>query len=155
MEQVEITRTAQNELLLSNFSDSVFFVLIDSETGVAKVLEQSWLRPSDVIWRQGSRSTLAQVMAWCPTAPSHYLNQCWQMTSEVLWHSPDNNFIENTYNNIYRWNEFEIYQFETVVKFPRDQWVNSCFTTCSHITWYYTYHNNGKKRLARCWLHNI
>ena len=35
------------------------------------------LWPSDVIWRQGSRSTLAQVMACCLTAPSHYLNQCW------------------------------------------------------------------------------
>ena len=48
----------------------------------------SWW-PSDVIWRQGSRSTLAQVMAWCRQAPSHYLNQCWLMISEVLWHSPD------------------------------------------------------------------
>ena len=47
---------------------------------------------SDVIWRQGSRSTLAQVMACCLTAPSHYLNQCWLMISEVLWHSPDSNF---------------------------------------------------------------
>ena len=34
------------------------------------------LRPSDVIWRQGSRSTLVQVMACCLTAPSHYLCQC-------------------------------------------------------------------------------
>ena len=65
------------------------------------------LRPSDAIWRWRSRSTLAQVMACCLTAPSHYLNQCWLMISEVLWHSPDNNFTENT--DIYRWNEFEIY----------------------------------------------
>ena len=34
------------------------------------------LWPSDVIWRQKSRSTLAQVMACCLTALSHYLNQC-------------------------------------------------------------------------------
>ena len=34
------------------------------------------LRPSDTIWRQKSGSTLAQVMACCLTAPSHYLNQC-------------------------------------------------------------------------------
>ena len=34
------------------------------------------LWPSNVIWRQGPRSTLVQVMAWCLTAPSHYLNQC-------------------------------------------------------------------------------
>ena len=26
----------------------------------------------------------------------------------VLWHSPDSNFTENT-QDIYRWNEFEIY----------------------------------------------
>ena len=36
------------------------------------------LRPSDAIWRHRSGSTLAQVMACCLTAPSHYLNQCWQ-----------------------------------------------------------------------------
>ena len=33
------------------------------------------LCPSDTIWWQRSGSTLAQVMAWCLTAPSHYLNQ--------------------------------------------------------------------------------
>ena len=55
------------------------------------------LWPTEIIWRQGSRSTLAQVMACCLTAPSHYLNQCWLMISEeVLWHSLDSNFIENT-----------------------------------------------------------
>ena len=37
------------------------------------------LWPSDVIWRQVFRSTLAQVMACCLTAPRHYLNQCWLM----------------------------------------------------------------------------
>ena len=31
-----------------------------------------------------------QVMAWCLTAPSHYLNQCWLLISEVLWHSSEN-----------------------------------------------------------------
>ena len=45
------------------------------------------LWPSDVIWRQRSGSTLAQVMACCLTAPSHYLNQCWLIISEVQWHS--------------------------------------------------------------------
>ena len=86
------------------------------------VVNSLW--PSDVIWRQGSWSTLAQVMACCLTAPSHYLNQCWLMISEVLWHSPDSNFTENTWD-IYLWNEFEIYLFETVVKSPKGQWVNA------------------------------
>ena len=32
-------------------------------------------------------STLAQVMTCCLMAPSHYLNQCWLIISEVQWHS--------------------------------------------------------------------
>ena len=39
------------------------------------------LWPSDAIWRQRSGSTLAQVVAWCLTAPSHYLNQCWLIST--------------------------------------------------------------------------
>ena len=45
------------------------------------------LWPSDAIWWQRSGSTLAQVMACCPTAQSHYLNQCWLIISEVQRHS--------------------------------------------------------------------
>ena len=45
------------------------------------------LWPNDAIWRHKSRSTLAQVKACCLTAPSHYLNQCWLIFSEVQWHS--------------------------------------------------------------------
>ena len=78
--------------------------------------------PSDVIWQQGSRSTFAQVMACCLTAPSHYLNQCWLMISGVLWHSADSNFTENT-QDVYFWNELEIYKFETNQTLPRCQWV--------------------------------
>ena len=32
------------------------------------------LWPTDAIWQHSSWSTLAQVMACCPTAPNHYLN---------------------------------------------------------------------------------
>ena len=49
------------------------------------LLHSLW--PSDAMWRQRSGSTLAQVMACCLAAPSHYLNQCWLIISEVLWHS--------------------------------------------------------------------
>ena len=45
------------------------------------------LWPSDATWWQRSGSTLAQVMACCLTAPSHYLNQCWLIISEAQWHS--------------------------------------------------------------------
>ena len=51
------------------------------------------LWPSDIIWwqRSGSTITLTQIMACCQMAPSHYLNQCWLIISEVLWHSPEVN----------------------------------------------------------------
>ena len=51
------------------------------------------LWPSDIIRRQGNESTLAQVMACCLTAPSHYLNQCWLIISKVLWHSSEDIII--------------------------------------------------------------
>ena len=47
------------------------------------------LAPCDTIWRKRSGSTLAQVMACCLTAPSHYLNQCWLINTKVLWHSSE------------------------------------------------------------------
>ena len=43
--------------------------------------------PSDAIWRQRSGPTFAQVMSCCLRAPSHYLNQCWLIISEIQWHS--------------------------------------------------------------------
>ena len=54
--------------------------------------ELNSLWPSDAIWRQGSRSTLVQVMACCLTAPSHYLNQCWLVITKVQWCSSGSNF---------------------------------------------------------------
>ena len=54
------------------------------------------LWPSDAIWRHISGSTLAQVMACCLTAPSHYLNQCWLIISEVRWQSPGDNSTKST-----------------------------------------------------------
>ena len=49
---------------------------------------------SDTIWPLRSGSTLAQVMAWCLTAQSHYLNQCClvNVIMDVLWHSPESSF---------------------------------------------------------------
>ena len=57
-------------------------------------------------------SVLAQVMACCLTAPSHYLNQCWQLSSEVLWNSPKGKFTVSVQVVIlYTCNEFENYTF--------------------------------------------
>ena len=40
-------------------------------------------------------STLVQLMAFCLTAPSHYLNYCWIIISEVLWPSHEGSFTGN------------------------------------------------------------
>ena len=76
------------------------------------------LRPSDAIWWHRSGSTLAQVMACCLTAPSHYLNQCWLIISKVLWHSSEGNFIRDTSATIHQsW--LENYLPKTKLKFPQ------------------------------------
>ena len=54
------------------------------------------LGPSDAIGRQRSGLTLAQVMACCLTAPSHYLHQCWLIISKIQLHSSDGNFTRDT-----------------------------------------------------------
>ena len=45
------------------------------------------------LWPSGDKcrsgSTLAQLMDCCLTAPSQYLNQCWLLISELLWHTYD------------------------------------------------------------------
>ena len=51
------------------------------------------LWPSGAMKQQRSGSTLTQVMACCLTAPSHYLNQCWLIISEVKWHSFESNIM--------------------------------------------------------------
>ena len=51
--------------------------------------------PWDTIWWHRSGSTLAQVMACCLTALSHYLNQCW-FFGRIQWHSAEGNVIRDT-----------------------------------------------------------
>ena len=45
------------------------------------------LWPNGAILRYRSGSTLAQVIAYCLTAPKHYLKHCWLTIGAVLWHS--------------------------------------------------------------------
>ena len=72
----------------------VFFVLVNFTQAKSWHRDQdNSLGPSDTIWRWRSWSTLVQVMACCLTAPSHYLNQCWLITREVLWHSSEDIII--------------------------------------------------------------
>ena len=44
------------------------------------------------IWRHRFGSTLAQVMAWCRQASSHYPNQCWLFTKGIPLGSPATKF---------------------------------------------------------------
>ena len=62
--------------------------------GVSTILHRinsMWL--STAIWWHRYVSILAQVMTCCLMAPSHYLNQCCLLNSEVLWHSPGRNLM--------------------------------------------------------------
>ena len=51
------------------------------------------------------------LMLWscCLTAPSHYLNQCWLLISEVLWHSHESNFTVSTQTTLL------YYEFESIL----------------------------------------
>ena len=101
--------------------------------------EVNSLWPSDAIWQRESRSTLAQVMARCLTAPSHYLNQCWLIINKVQWNSSEGNFTKDT-SAINHWNEFQNYLSKVLFKSPRGQCVNvfgdgtdETFTTASKL----------------------
>ena len=78
--------------------------------------------PSDAIWWQRPGSTLAQVIACCLTEPSHHLNQCWLIISEVLWHWAESNFTAST-QALILYNDFENHTFKISFTSPRGQWV--------------------------------
>ena len=92
-----------------------------------------WRVPNDAICRQGSGSTLAQVMACCLTAPSHYLNQCWLIIRKVQWYSSEDNYTSDT-SAINPWNKLENYLYKIPLKSARGQWVNCCIL---QIIWSY------------------
>ena len=86
-------------------------------------LINSW-NPRYVIERHRSRSTLAQIMACCQMAPSHYLNQCWLIIKGVLWHSPESNFtvsVQAIVLGLWGWKSY----FKIIVTTLIGQWVNS------------------------------
>ena len=85
------------------------------------ILNSLW--PSDDIWRHRIWSTLAQVMACCLMAPSHYLKQFWPIISKVQSHSSGNHFTKDT-SAINHWDQFENYFSKFSFKSPRGQWVN-------------------------------
>ena len=79
------------------------------------------LWPSDVFRCHRTWSTLVQVMAWCLMAQSHYLNQCWLIISEILWHSSKGNFTGNAQNIV-------LHEFEIMASFSKEQHVNPLLT---------------------------
>ena len=75
--------------VISNY----YLVVIPENIWMQLILNSSG--PSDAIWRHRSGSTLAQVMACCLMAPSHYLNQCWLIINKVQLHSSEGNFTRD------------------------------------------------------------
>ena len=66
-----------------------------SELGFSSVqVNPLWL--DDAIWQNRIGSALAQVVDSCLMAPSHYLNQCWLIISEVQWQSIHAIFTRDT-----------------------------------------------------------
>ena len=59
-------------------------IISNSEPDELRWRKVDSLAPNDVIWWKISGSTLAQVMACCLTARSHYLNQYWLINTKVL-----------------------------------------------------------------------
>ena len=82
------------------------------------------LWPSDIIWWQGSRSTLAQVMACCLTVPSYYQNQCWLIISK-------DNFTRDT-STINHWNCLKIKYLKCYSNFPG---ANESMQQTLHFSW--------------------
>ena len=64
-----------------------------------QMINSSW--PRDAIWRH---IFVNRVMAYSPTAPSHYLRQCFIFIGEVLWYSPQSNFSVSAQTTVmYNW----------------------------------------------------
>ena len=80
------------------------------------------LWPGDTIWWHRFGSTLAQVMACCLTAPSHYLNQYWVVIKGVPWNSSECNFSRSDHELIHN-TCLDITLFEITAVAPRAQWV--------------------------------
>ena len=63
-----------------NLSFNVY-LLVKRKLSICLWVNSLWL--SVAVWRHRPWSALAQVMAWCLIAPSHYLKQCWLTIATV------------------------------------------------------------------------
>ena len=105
------------------------------------MVKSLWL--SDAIrWHKyRSGSTLAQVMACCLMAPSHYMNQCWLLISEVFLHSPDCSF-RSSGQATFLYNVFKNYTFKFTATSHRGQWFN--------VKNQYIYHSTALSVIVLC-----
>ena len=67
--------------IASNFGEHIYTVAAELIQCDVEIFNSPW--PDDSIWWHRTGSTLAQVMACCLLAPSHYLSQCWLLISKV------------------------------------------------------------------------
>ena len=88
---------------------------------IAQDFEFNSFWPGDVIWRRKTGSTMAQTMACCLTAPSHYQNQCWLHHQgglvTITWRPLHTRF---TSHHLLNWVEYHWYKIS--FKYPRGQW---------------------------------
>ena len=89
--------------------------------------------PSDAICGYKSGSKLAQIMACCLMAPSHCLNQCWLLISEVLWHSHESKCTANVHI-IILCNEFKNYVLKINVASPKGHQVKYVYSGIQNTT---------------------
>ena len=108
------------QISISWDSDETEMLMVQLVTKISSNENINSLWPSDTIWHHKSGSTLAQVMACCLRAPSHYLNQCWLIISKVQWHSSECNFTRDA-SAISHWNLLENYLSEFCSNLP---WAN-------------------------------
>ena len=81
-------------------------------------------------------------MAFCLTAPSHYLSHYWLITKGVLQHSPESNFTRNTHelnpNKL-----LEDHTFKITTTTPRGQLKKICVSHCLQMVQVkFSYHHN-------------
>ena len=93
-----------------------------------------------IIWRHRSGPALAQVMAYCLTATSHYLIQCWLLISKVLWHSPESNFLASTeVISLYSGFENHTLKITATSLLPMIRvWFINCNTYCGTINFHWS-----------------
>ena len=86
---INIDWTTISEVGISLFSN----ILDDNDRKYIWKLCFNALPCGDIIWKR-TLPILVQVMAYCQTVPSHYLELCWLLISEILWHLSQSIILE-------------------------------------------------------------